>query len=230
MPTLLPIVPSDKPSNTYDLLTSVTHIEQPIAIDWALKELRHPKNISASLLRRLLPDKQFFARYIWRKVPVDRLIFALPSHEGQPVDLARQVYHLLLARLVAHRVSRVQSRIIVFSWLVSLGLGTGIFAPSAQDEFYQQRTPYGDELNYNLYDRHVEEARSFGIILGTVGGILGIGIGAAILTRRAYDPKIATEAEAIINRTFFRVLPEGTPADLRDTFRRPLGNSRLPMP
>jgi hypothetical protein len=142
-------------------------------------------------------------------VPVDSLIFALPSHDGQPVDIARQVYHRLLARLVADRVARVQSRMIVMSLLISLGMGAGMFAPNLKDAFYQQRTPYGYELNVNLYERHIREAGSFGIALGVIGGVLMIGLSAPMITRRAYRLTAAKEAEEIITRTFFRVLPDG---------------------
>jgi hypothetical protein len=57
-------VSSLQTSDTHEYLDAVTRIEQPIAIDWALKELRHPRNISKSLLRRLLPGKHFVARFI----------------------------------------------------------------------------------------------------------------------------------------------------------------------
>ena len=66
----------------------------------------------------------WLAHLHWRSVPLDSLIFDRPSHDGSPLDIARQVYHRLLARMVAARVHVWQT------WLIMGAFALGFHAGS----------------------------------------------------------------------------------------------------
>src|SRR5688572_28007353 len=61
--------------------------------------------------------------WFWKFVPVDPLIFSSPNHDGSTIQIARQVYHGLIVRMVSDRAHLMQLGIILAAWLVTFLLG-----------------------------------------------------------------------------------------------------------
>jgi hypothetical protein len=143
------------------------------------------------------------ARFLWRSVDLDGLIFSVPSHDGEPVDIARQVYHRLAARLVASKAHLFQLIILISAFVLAV-LFSG---PSESSSAYQAMSnPVGSVLK----------------VLGVaLAGAAAFCAGAVpFLMARAYSSSIKDEVQGIIERTFFRSLPDDTPDDLRDYFQQ----------
>lgn len=133
----------------------------------------------------------WLAHMHWRSVPLDSLIFDKPSHDGSPLDIARQIYHRLLARMVASGVHVWQT------WLIVVAFALGFFTPGFRW--------FGDWGTWFV---------ALVLGLGACGAI--IFVLAPYVTRRAYDQNSVSEVRDIISRTFLRELPDETPLDLRD--------------
>lgn len=95
------------PTTTQESLDFIQSVKQPI--QW---------NYGAS--------KSNPARF-WNNKRLDALILSTPDHTGRPEDLAREVYHRLVARMVASESHRVQRRavyIAAFIYTVGCFLST----------------------------------------------------------------------------------------------------------
>lgn len=65
-------------------------------------------------------DENLIHHWFWKFVPVDPLIFAAPNHDGSTVQIARQVYHRLIGRMVAENAHGLQLGILIVAWLATL--------------------------------------------------------------------------------------------------------------
>jgi hypothetical protein len=126
--------------------------------------------------------------WFWKFVPVDPLIFASPNHDGSAIQIARQVYHRMVGRMVSEHAHAIQTGIIVAAWLLTFLIG-------------QHHFRGGDTLGFLLG-------------LAAFGACVVLAIPA--LMRMACPASAREEAEAIVRRTFLRNLPDNTPADLQD--------------
>ncbi len=135
------------------------------------------------------PNTSALNNWFWKFVPVDPLVFTTPATDGSTVQIARQVYHRMLARMVAESAHGMQTALIAAAWVVTVLLGEKLtFRGGAQ---------FGDLLG-----------------LATFGAVLFFVV--PVLMRIACSGASTDEAKGIVMRTFFRDLPDDTPADLRD--------------
>lgn len=136
------------------------------------------------------------SRFLWREVDLDGLIFSKPTHEGDPVDIARNVYHRLAARLVAAQAHKLQIGILAISGVLTLILGGISSGVGSRGSFL--------------------EAVALFILITVIGTVAFIAGAVPFLMARSYSPSIREEVGEIIDRTFLRPLPDDTPEDLRD--------------
>jgi len=59
------------------------------------------KEITAVGPKPIVIDGSLANHWFWKFVPVDPLVFNGPVHDGSAVQIARQVYHRMLGRIVA---------------------------------------------------------------------------------------------------------------------------------
>lgn len=137
---------------------------------------------------------QGFLGFAFLRQPIDALVFRPPSHEGGTVDVARQIYHRLLARLVAHRMYCRQWACILVGAMLCL---------PALAEAEHQAVLYPDL------------AAGAGV-LALVAALLALPV---FFMRGVCDGSVRSEAEGVVRRCFLRTVPEGTPADLSDPWR-----------
>jgi hypothetical protein len=127
--------------------------------------------------------------WFWKFVPVDPLIFASPNHDGSTVQIARQVYHRLIGRMVSDRAHLMQLGIIVAAWLVTFLLGNRFVFRG------------GDTT---------------GTLAGLAAFGAFVFFAVPALMRLACPASAREEVDAIVRRTFLRDLPENVPPDLDD--------------
>jgi hypothetical protein len=139
------------------------------------------------------PNAAVANNWFWKFVPVDPLVFGIPIHDGSPVQVARQVYHRLLSRMVADAAWRMQFLLIALSWVCTIFLG--------QKLGFKGGAEFGDVLGL----------AAFGAFLFFV---------VPVLMRMACPSDSAKEVLSIVQRSFFREIPANTPEDLRDTFQQ----------
>lgn len=131
--------------------------------------------------------------WFWKFVPVDPLVFGVPLHDGSPVQIARQVYHRLLSRMVAESAYGMQTGIIALAWVATVLLGEKLaFKGGAQ----------------------------LGYLLGLAAFVGFLFFVVPVLMRIACSASATNEVQGIIGRTFFRANPENTPPDLRDDLQQ----------
>ncbi len=139
------------------------------------------------------PNAALANHWFWKFVPVDPLVFSVAVHDGSPVQVARQVYHRLLSRLVADVAFSMQFALIALSWVLTIVLGQKLgFKGGAQ---------FGDLLGL----------AAFGAFLFFV---------VPVLMRMACSTAATQEVWSIVQRSFFRDVPANAPEDLRDTFQQ----------
>ena len=126
--------------------------------------------------------------WFWKFVPVDPLIFSSPNHDGSTVQIARQVYHRLIGRMVSDRAHLMQLGIILAAWLVTF----------LKDPF------------------RFRGADTTGTILSLAAFGAFVFFAVPALMRIACSASTREEVDAIVLRTFLRDLPDNTPADLDD--------------
>jgi hypothetical protein len=131
--------------------------------------------------------------WFWKFVPVDPLVFQPPQHEGGTLQIAREVYHRMLARMISDKAHRMQTGILIVAWVLTLILG--------------------QQLQFRGAD-------TLGWLLGlaTFGAFLFVAV--PILMRLACPASSTAEATGIVRRTFLRDLPAETPRDLRDDLQQ----------
>jgi hypothetical protein len=127
--------------------------------------------------------------WFWKFVPVDPLVFFEPTHDGSVVQIARQVYHRMLGRMVAESAHGMQVGVLAAAWLVTVFMG--------------------EKLAFRGGDR-------FGTLLGFAAFGAFLFFAVPILMRLACPSSASKEAQSIVKRAFLRELPPDTPADLRD--------------
>ncbi len=147
------------------------------------------KEITAVGPKPIGPDGTVINHWFWKFVPVDPLVFAGPNHDGSTVQIARQVYHRMLARMVAENAHGMQLGVLVVAWLVTVFMG--------------------EKMSFR-------GGASFGIFLGLAAFGAFLFFAVPILMRIACPSSTSDEARSIVTRTFLRELPADTPADLRD--------------
>lgn len=139
------------------------------------------------------PNPAAINNWFWKFVPVDPLVFSVPCHDGSTVQIARQVYHRLLSRMVAESAFGMQLGLIAAAWILTLVLGQRFaFRGGAQ----------------------------FGHLLGLAAFGAFLFVAVPILMRIACSTALSDEALAIISRTFYRDVPANAPADLRDEIQQ----------
>lgn len=127
--------------------------------------------------------------WFWKFVPVDPLVFAPPNHDGSTVQIARQVYHRMLSRIVAENAHGMQLGLLFLTWLFTV--------------------LFGERLSFR-------GGAGVGFVMGLIAFGAFLFFAVPVLMRIACPSSATNEARAIVSRTFFRELPENTPADLRD--------------
>lgn len=141
----------------------------------------HPKPIA--------PNSRLVQHWFWKFVPVDPLIFSSPNHDGRTTQIAREVYHRLIGRMVSDQAYLMQLGILVAAWFVTFLLGHRFVFRG------------GDTTG-----------AIFG--LGAFGAFVFFAV--PVLMRIACQAAARSEVDSIVRRTFLRDLPENTPADLDD--------------
>jgi hypothetical protein len=131
--------------------------------------------------------------WFWKFVPVDPLIFSSPNHDGSTVQIARQVYHRMIGRMVAENAHGMQTGIIGLAWLLTFLLGHRFVFRG------------GD---------------TSGTVLGLAAFGASVFFAIPVLMRIACPASAREEAESIVRRTFLRNLPENTPPDLQDQLQQ----------
>ena len=147
------------------------------------------KEITAVGPKPIGPDGTVINHWFWKFVPVDPLVFAGPNHDGSTVQIARQVYHRMLGRIVAENAHGMQAGVLVVAWLVTVFMG--------------------EKMSFR-------GGASFGIFLGLAAFGAFLFFAVPILMRISCPSSASDEARSIVTRTFLRELPPDTPADLRD--------------
>src|SRR4051794_4362670 len=66
------------------------------------------KEITAVGLKPIVIDGSLANHWFWKFVPVDPLVFNGPMHDGSATQIARQVYHRMLGRIVAENAHGMQ--------------------------------------------------------------------------------------------------------------------------
>jgi hypothetical protein len=151
------------------------------------------KAIAAPGPKPVGPNMAGIQNWFWKFVPVDPLVFGVPVHDGSAVQIARQVYHRLLARMVAESAYGMQTAILALAWVATVLLGERLaFKGGAQ----------------------------FGYFLGLAAFAGFLFFAVPVLMRMACSASATNEVQGIISRTFFRRVPENTPADLRDEIQQ----------
>jgi hypothetical protein len=151
------------------------------------------KAITAPGPKPVGPNMAGIQNWFWKFVPVDPLVFGMPVHDGSAVQIGRQVYHRLLARMVAESAYGMQTAIIAVSWVATVLLGERLaFKGGAQ----------------------------FGYVLGLAAFAGFLFFVVPVLMRIACSASATSEVQGIIGRTFFRQVPDNTPADLRDEIQQ----------
>src|SRR5215469_5350802 len=94
-----------------------SHNRRPAMNDEVLKSITQhgPKPIG--------PNAALANHWFWKLVPVDPLVFSVPIHDGSTPQVARQVYHRLLSRMVADSAYSMQLALIAASWVLTVLLG-----------------------------------------------------------------------------------------------------------
>ncbi len=131
--------------------------------------------------------------WFWKFVPVDPLVFSTPAHDGSTVQIARQVYHRMLARMVAESAHGMQTGLIAAAWVLTVLLG--------------------EKLTF-------KGGAGFGNFLGLAAFGAFLFFVVPVLMRIACSGASTDEAKGVLGRTFFRDLPDTTPADLRDDLQQ----------
>lgn len=109
----------------------------------------------------------FVTKHIWAGAPLDGLIFSPPMHDGEPLDVARQVYHRLAARIMSAHIYKVQTYI-----LFACAVASGFFA-----------------------GRFVDPTMGFGVgVLSAVGFLWFV---APLLTRKTFSQNVDEASEII---------------------------------
>jgi hypothetical protein len=147
------------------------------------------KEITAVGPKPIVVDGTVVNHWFWKFVPVDPLVFSVPVHDGSIVQIARQVYHRMLGRMVAENAHGMQAGVISVAWLVTIFMG--------------------EKLAFRGGGR-------FGILLGFAAFGAFLFFAVPILMRLACPSSASDEAQSIVKRAFLRELPPNTPADLRD--------------
>lgn len=140
-------------------------------------------------------ERQGFLGFTFSKMPIDALALGLPVHNGSPFAIARQLYHRLLARLIANKVFYRQWSLTVLCGLLSL---IPLFTNSWR--------------SIGLYP-------DLQIVLDLGGIIVLIATLPALLMSGCSPSTFAMEVEAIIRRCFLRDVPDNSPEDLKDPWR-----------
>lgn len=131
--------------------------------------------------------------WFWKFVPVDPLVFSTPAHDGSTVQIARQVYHRMLARMVAESAHGMQTGLIAAAWVLTVLLG--------------------EKLTF-------KGGAGFGNFLGLAAFGAFLFFVVPVLMRIACSGASTDEAKGVLGRTFFRDLPDTVPADLRDDLQQ----------
>ncbi|MDB4911713.1 MAG: ATPase, partial [Gemmatimonadetes bacterium] len=147
------------------------------------------KEITAVGPKPIVLDGTVVNHWFWKFVPVDPLVFSGPVHDGSIVQIARQVYHRMLGRMVAENAHGIQFGVLAAAWLVTIFMG--------------------EKLAFRGGGR-------FGILLGFAAFGAFLFFAVPILMRLACPSSASDEAQSIVKRAFLRELPPDTPADLRD--------------
>jgi type IV secretory system conjugative DNA transfer VirD4/TraG family protein len=133
------------------------------------------------------PSPALANNWFWKFVPVDPLVFSVPIHDGSVGQVARQVYHRLLSRIVADTAHGMQLALIAAAWVLTIVLG--------------ERLGFRGGAHVLLG-------------LAAFGGFLFFAV--PVLMRIACSSASTAEALGIVQRTFFRDVPANAPVDLRD--------------
>jgi hypothetical protein len=147
------------------------------------------REITACNPKPIVPNRQIAQHWFWKFVPVDPLIFSSPNHDGRTTQLARQVYHRLIGRMVADNAHRMQLAILVATWLVTFLLGHRFVFRG------------GDTT---------------GVLFGLGAFAAFVFFAVPVLMRIACPASARAEVDGIVHRTFLRDLAENTPPDLDD--------------
>jgi len=161
--------------------------------------------------------KSGLSRHIWSEVPLDGLILSPPDHDGSPLDIARQVYHRLIARMVSGRVFSLQTYVLFGSIVVALLL-SGTLGPGTVKKEISQSDMWGNR-GAPVIKESAAPLGATPFVLGILGLGLFIGIAAPAITKNSLSQNMVDETRNIIHRAFVRTLPEHTPDDLRDEFQ-----------
>jgi len=151
------------------------------------------KTITDSGPKPIGADATAINNWFWKFVPVDPLVFSTPAHDGSTVQIARQVYHRMLGRMVSESAHGMQSTLIFAAWLLTVFLG--------------------EKLTFR-------GGAGFGNVLGLAAFGAFLFFAVPVLMRIACSGASTDEARAIVMRTFFRDLPDNTPADLKDVVQQ----------
>jgi len=147
------------------------------------------KEITAVGPKPIVIDGSLANHWFWKFVPVDPLVFNGPVHDGSTVQIARQVYHRMLGRIVAENAHGMQLGLITAAWLVTIFLG-------------QTRAFRG--------------GGRVGLVFGLAAFGAFLFFAVPVLMRLACPSSASDETRSIVGRAFLRELPPDTPADLRD--------------
>jgi hypothetical protein len=139
------------------------------------------------------PNIESIHYWFWKFVPVDPLVFWAPDHDGSTVQIAREVYHRLIGRLVADKVHGMQLGILAIAWVLTVY--------------------FKDHFGFRGAD-------TLGWLLAIGSAVALLIVAAPALTRIACPSSTSAEALAIVKRTFLRAIPENTPLDLRDELQQ----------
>ena len=149
------------------------------------------KEITAVGPQPIVIDGSLANHWFWKFVPVDPLVFNGPMHDGSATQIARQVYHRMLGRIVAENAHGMQVGLITAAWLVTIFLGeTRAFRGGGRVGLF------------------------FG--LAAFGAFLFFAV--PVLMRLACPSSASDETRSIVSRAFLRELPPDTPADRAGIF------------